>query len=594
MLRVYYSNQTEQLLNTLVDTLENYRNETGASLFEPTHLIVPNRNIETYVKLGIARLTGIAANIKVQFLRSFIDELADAAAGADKSVLTRTVINDRVLAAFLNDELLQDPELEPVREYLYAAGETRDAVDLRRYQLARELSRLFDEYSVSRPDLLETWKDQSAIHNEEYRKTELWQRRLWISLFDNPPGELWSTPHDLLKSADPQTLELPRQIHIFGVSYMARALLEILGRLSKGTEIHVYTLNPCIEVWEQGTDVPPTEESPQADPISEDPFGLEATATMPLLAQWGRPGRENLGLLNSIAGCELISKVHDPKRSSAKPTLLQQIQHDIAAQRPEHENSAQLFDFSKDESLVFLSCPGIRREIEVIAAEIWSLLRQDQAPGHRPDDSEPLRFNDIAVILPPSQAEAYQSLIGAVFGEMHQIPHNIVDLPIGGESRIAEAMELLLGLPLGKFTRQDLLRFATHPAVIARFPEARPDDWLLWCDALGIVHGADRRDHKGTYINKDVFNWDQGLKRLALGAFMSGERSGDARIFQDDSHQYLPEEVSSDRMASAAQFGLLIRSLIEDARFAQKDRRPLASWMNFITAMITTYLIPQN
>jgi exodeoxyribonuclease V gamma subunit len=600
VLRVFYSNQTEKLLYSLVYNIQVYRSQTGAGLFEPTPLIVPNKNIETYVKLGIARLTGIAANIEVGFLRSLIDDLAQEAAGDDKPVLNKTHLTDRILTALLDEELLRAPELEPVRDYLNAAGPARDAIDLRRFQLAKELTRLFDEYSVSRDDLLEIWKDEPAIHDEEYRKTEVWQRHLWLSLFEK---DTWTTPVEILKSADPETLSLPTQIHIFGVSYMARAFLEILGHLSQSADIDVYTLNPCLEVWDQGMAPAETKEGLRYERrsaelgtrevyILEDPYRLESSTEMPALALWSRPGRENLRLLNALTGCDLISEIEDPLKNRDKHTLLRQIQHDIATREPERETISGDFDFADDESLVLFSCPAVRREIEIIAAEIWSLIKKDDA--ERTVNDEPLRFNDIAVILPPSQAEAYQSLIGSVFGEMHRIPHNIVDLPIGGESRIAEAMELLLALPLGKFTRQELLRLATHPAVMARFPEASPGDWLGWCNALGIVHGADRRDHEDTYINKDVFNWDQGLKRLALGAFMSGERSGDTRIFEEGGRQYVPEEVPTDQMASAAQFGLLIRSLIEDARSALQDRRPLDSWMNFVTAMITTYLIPQN
>ena len=385
---------------------------------------------------------------------------------------------------------------------------------------------------------------------------------------------------------------------------MARAFLELLGHLSKGSDINVYTLNPCLEVWDQGVPLPPTKDGfryerrladlgPREVYLLEDPFRLEDSGEMPALALWGRPGRENVRLLNAVTGCELVSKVEHPTKGQTKRTLLHQIQRDIAAREAERETIPENFDFAEDDSIVFFSCPGTRRELEIIAAEIWSLLDKDDTQRTCPD-GEPLRLNDIAVILPPGQAEVYQSLIGSVFGEMHQIPHNIVDLPVGGEGRIAEAMELLLALPLGKFTRQELLGLATHPAVMARLPEASSDDWLGWCNALGIVHGADRGDHEDTYIEKDVLNWDQGLKRLALGAFMSGERSGDARIFQTDGRRYIPEEVPFDRTASAAQFGLLIRSLIEDARSARQDRRRLSNWMEFITAMLTTYLIPEN
>ena len=40
MLRVYYSNQTEELLNALVNNLRGQRSHAGASLFDPTLLVV--------------------------------------------------------------------------------------------------------------------------------------------------------------------------------------------------------------------------------------------------------------------------------------------------------------------------------------------------------------------------------------------------------------------------------------------------------------------------------------------------------------------------------------------------------------------------
>ncbi len=41
------------------------------------------------------------------------------------------------------------------------------------------------------------------------------------------------------------------------------------------------------------------------------------------------------------------------------------------------------------------------------------------------------------------------------------------------------------------------------------------------------MRGGDRRDLAGTYVDVDAFTWDQGLRRLALGAVMEGARSGE-------------------------------------------------------------------
>ena len=39
-------------------------------------------------------------------------------------------------------------------------------------------------------------------------------------------------------------------IHVFGVSYIARGFHAALAALARRTTVHVYTLNPCREFWE--------------------------------------------------------------------------------------------------------------------------------------------------------------------------------------------------------------------------------------------------------------------------------------------------------------------------------------------------------
>ena len=48
---------------------------------------------------------------------------------------------------------------------------------------------------------------------------------------------------------------------------------------------------------------------------------------------------------------------------------------------------------------------------------------------------------------------------------MHGIPFNMVDLPLAGEYRVIEAVLMLLTLPLGQFTRPEMLKVLTHSAV---------------------------------------------------------------------------------------------------------------------------------
>ena len=77
---------------------------------------------------------------------------------------------------------------------------------------------------------------------------------------------------------------------------------------------------------------------------------------------------------------------------------------------------------------------------------------------------------------------AYQAHIRAVFEELHGIPYNMVDLPLAGECRVIEALLLLLALPMGEFTRPEVLKILTHPAVRRGSP--RP---MLTAGATGVL-----------------------------------------------------------------------------------------------------------
>ncbi len=90
--------------------------------------------------------------------------------------------------------------------------------------------------------------------------------------------------------------------------------------------------------------------------------------------------------------------------------------------------------------------------------------------------------------------------MGAVFAESHDLPHHVVDLPLAGGHRLGEAAQMLLDLPFSSFSRKELVPLLTHPSLMARFPDARPADWLRLIDDLGIVRGADRRDLAGSYL----------------------------------------------------------------------------------------------
>jgi exodeoxyribonuclease V gamma subunit len=591
MLRVVYSNASEELLAALARDAAAGRAVAGP--LAPTHLVVPDRHVAAWVKLGLARLQGLCANVQIHYLKRFFGDLVAAAAPGARLIDAESRLG-LVLAVLLDEPAMASAELEPARAYVEAVSDPL-ARDLRRVQLAERLAHLFEEYELSRPELLDEW--DAAPRRRRGRRAAAgpadWQRHVWRAAFGPggllerraAPGARLLTLRDLLSGRGPdgngprqpgdapalrlEALALPAQLHLFGFAYLATTFIRLLERVARVADVRVYAPHPCRED-EAALDARRLRARPPGGP---DPFDLLAPTEPEGLRRWGRPGREHLRLLVTLGGAEVAGPAAD---GAAPTTLLARLQRDLGARRAPAGAPAAA---APDGSLAVLRCPSVRREAEIVASEIWRLCAADPT----------LRFHEIAVVVAAAADERYRPHLAAAFREAHGIPYSLSDLPLAGESRVVQAVELLLRLPFGTYTRPELLRLVTHPAVVrACFPDADPAQWLAWCDALGVVHGADHGDHAGTYIERDILNWDQGLRRLALGAFMTGARSGETRAFPLGVERYLVEEPAD--AAGAAQLGLLARSLVADSRQLRGAHHPLGTWARLLTELVGSYV----
>jgi exodeoxyribonuclease V gamma subunit len=553
VIRFCCSNRLEALVEALAGTIDAGR----TSLFDPVNLVVPNTLVEGYVKQGLARRLGIAAHVETRFLRSFLRQVAAAstsdAAGA--RIVDRDLIEGALLALFHDFKWLNGTDLGPVRDYLQAAD--GDGLDRKRVQLAAELASLFDEYAFSRPEMLAAWRE-GALVPEADSALQRWQRALWLALH-GPSGQFASKGMVTLPEFFAQTpadkLHPPRAVHLFGISYVARLYGSIFQKLAGATELHVYTLSP--------------HRLAAGAPSGSDDSPLDL---------WARPGHDNVQLLTRLAGDEVdahfvaaLSGPRAPRLAAFQAAVLER--RSVAAQgtRPD------------DDSLTVVPAPDPRRELETIAAEIWTRMRAD----------ETLAFSDCAVIVPAASAALYLPLAQAVFEAASRLPHTIVDLPRPAERRILDVVRLLLELPLGSLARPDLLRVAMHPAVARRFPDVDPEDWLALCEALEIVRGADRADQAGSYLTRDRTSWEQGLRRLALGAFLTGPRSGEERPFVLDGEEVLPFDLPPALEPAARALGTIARELIAFAHAARGAPAPFERHATLLRRTIAQTIFPE-
>ena len=111
MIHLRYSNRTEELLRGLAADLAAAR-AAGHGLFEPVPLVVPNPQIETYVKLGVARENGVAAHLETRYLRGHLASIV-AASAPEVTLVDRAMLEGELLALFHDPAHLAPEDLAP-------------------------------------------------------------------------------------------------------------------------------------------------------------------------------------------------------------------------------------------------------------------------------------------------------------------------------------------------------------------------------------------------------------------------------------------------------------------------------------------------
>jgi exodeoxyribonuclease V gamma subunit len=598
MIRLHYSNRLDALIAPLAHAVSDAQR---ADALTPVEIVVPNRATEQFVKFELAERIGIAANLSFPFLGALLSGIVKKA-DYQLQVLEADDLQIVIFEALRRASNGDTSDLAPALAYI-GGGMRTAGQEARALQLSARLAALFREYSISRRPMIDTWQRDRAYSAGSFASAERWQRALWRMIFDerrcvrseflNGSTYRWMLLPDAVAALDETSLRraVVAPLHVFGLAYAGTAFAEIFNRLAQTVEVRIYAINPCLEFWEDldtsrrsERERWPRRGAKLSVPVldSDDPFGLLNAEDNRALQYWGRPGREYIRLLNELTDCEYEPHFVEPG-SETKCSLLQRIQGDILFRNRTPEPVANDSGAADDRSIRFLACPSVRREVEIVANAIWLIIRCADAE-HRP-----LRFHEIAITMPNSMSAAYLPHIEAVFAKMHDLP---IDLVARGtaDSRIAEALELLLDLPLGRFTRDQMLRLLTHPAIVDGDGELETERWSAWARSLGVYLGADDDDLGNTYI-RGLYHWDQALKRLALGVFMDGAQGDEVRLFESaDGAAYLPLGLVEDDFDGVARMLRLARGMIADARRMQAARLGLSDWSRLLIEVIATYI----
>ncbi|WP_404418760.1 exodeoxyribonuclease V subunit gamma [Marinospirillum sp.] len=560
-LMILQGNRLEELRELMVQWLIKH----PLKPLENESILVQSNGIAQWLKMALAADRedggcGIAAALQVdlpgrfiwQAYRSLYTELPSSSP-FDKGPLTWRLY--RLLADLetLKAQLPNPNCLEPLEGFLHQDQDPR-----RLHQLAANLADLYDQYQVYRADWLKAWEagDDCLItaqgRAQPLREEQSWQPAIWrqlVAAIEQDP-ELgqghWDKAsraaihQDFIKACSKITManrppNLPRRVVIFGISSLPRQTLELLEALAPFTQILLFVSNPSQHYWGdliEGKELLKKEYRRIRERKLPENLSLEELHVYghPLLASWGKQGRDYLHLLDESDHPESYQQYFqqiDLFSSPGEGCLLHQLQSDLLELRSLvdcRELNRQLDP--QDQSLSFMVAHSHQREVEILHDQ---LLREFEQAQQR---QETLHPRDILVMVP--DINSYAPAIQAVFGRYARqgesrdprfLPFHISDQGQRGQNTLLIALEKLLHLPGSRFAVSELLDLLDTPALRLRYELQETDLPRLrqWIQGANIRWGLDGEQRASLELptGLEENTWMQGLRRMLLG-FASG------------------------------------------------------------------------
>ncbi|MDR5859938.1 exodeoxyribonuclease V subunit gamma [Halomonas eurihalina] len=560
---VVHGNRLEDLRDLAVTWMRSH----PLTPLEDETILVQSNGISQWLKLALAaddpQGSGVAAALDVtlparflwQAYRSVLVHRDGEGAVPPESPLDKPRLIWRLMR--LLPALLDDPLFAPLSRFL------ADDDDLRkRHQLAERLADLFDQYQVYRADWLAAWAEgHDALIDARGQARPLdddqrWQPALWRYLRDDISQDqgaaglatsralVHSRFLEACKELTPETRPpgLPRRVMVFGISSLPRQTLEALAAIARVSQVILCVHNPCRHYWADIIEhkdllraARKRQQRRPGMPIELDDTQLHLHA-QPLLAAWGKQGRDYLRLLDEFDDQESyrarfeaeslrIDLFESPQEGCDAPGLLQQLQDDILELRPPSESRDiwPAVDPERDTSLRFHVAHSALREVEILHDQLLAAFDADPS----------LKPRDILVMVP--DIDTYTAAVQAVFGRLapddpRHIPFTLSDQTSRHRQPLLIALEALLHLPESRLSVGELLDLLEVPALRQRFgldTEALPV-LRRWIEGAGIRWGlsADQRARLDLPDGLTANTWAFGLRRLLLGYAVGDNADG--------------------------------------------------------------------
>ncbi len=612
MFRLYHSNDLDVLKGILLNLMQ----DSPASPFEQEAILVQSQGMAHWLKLQLADGLGVAAQVDFPLPSSFVWQVFNHLQPElpQRSHFDKHIVAWKLLR--LLPDLVKQPECAPVAEYLH-----NDADGLKAYQLAQTIADVFDQYLVYRPDWLLSWEQGVDEVADTEVSLQPWQPHIWRALVADSRELGHSLSHRArlleqlpsLVAQYPQRLQaLPKRLFVFGIAALPGSYWQVLNAISAHIDVHFFLLNPCRNFWGDISSDKQRLRILQQQPKAAHLFDRGN----PLLASWGRLGRDFLSLVHEAEAEGTVQDIQawvEPKPQS----LLQYVQQDILElnDRQQGAFTAEALESSAfkqaihpdDGSVRVISAHSPLREVQRLYDQILYWL----------DNDPTLKPRDIVVMVP--DIDAYAPYIDAVFsshkahthdgdkqhGEYH-IPWAIADQSMAQEDPLIDSFLRLLNVSESRLLITDVQDWLDVPAIRARFAISEDDLPVLrdWLGRARIRWGLDAQHREQLGLPAFEQNsWRKGLRQLLLGLMLpdsdndfggdfpvlaaegnEAERLGQLMAFIDTLEHW--QRCLSQTGLTSAQWPLLLAQLLNDfyladdaeQRSLQRIRDAITSW----------------
>ena len=536
---VIHSNKLESLLEVVTHWLQTY----PLAPLENEVFLVNNNGMGQWLKQNLAKNTalGVAAALEVKLPSTFIWQVY-------RWVLGDKIPQDQLLAkpALVWRFYRLLPSLSASAGFSILLQFLKDDTQARkRYQLAEQLADLFDQYQVYRSDWLSDWAEGKDVLRDAKGDTsplpeaQRWQALLWRALLNDLGTQnsyiasRASVHAEFMAQIDQSQPKLPRRVIVFGLSTLPQQALEVLAKIAQFCQVVLFVHNPCQHYW---ADIIEDKELLKAERQRQKyKTGMSADLSLeelhqqanPLLAAWGKQGRDYLRLLDLFDDQSAyrdwewpdnkIDLFEDYGDEPQHRSLLQHVQQSILDLEPIPEQPIILS--ALDESLAFHKAHSPQREVEILHDQLLARFNAAQKAG------QPLHPRDVIVMVP--DINSYAPHIRAVFGQIDQtdkryIPFSLADQQQRGQNPLLNALEVLLNLPDSRFEVSEFLGLLEVPALRKKFgiDEIAIPKLHQWVQESGIRWGLDSQQRQQAVAMPETLSantWEFGLQRLLLG-----------------------------------------------------------------------------